>query len=140
MSRFRIARGPNAASPILILIGVAGLLILAACSNGSAADQPVSSDQSQQPGPTGTGTEVVGVVTDESGKPLPEVGIAITKGTSATPEILVLTDENGKYTWKVPAGSYTLMAHLDDYQSESKDVQVSPGAQAKLDFQLKKLP
>lgn len=126
---------------VLLLVALLGSLALAACAAKPNPDQPVSSDDTiQGQGAAGTGTEIIGVVSDENGTPLAEAGVAVTKGTSPVPEMLVLTDQDGKYAWGVPAGTYTLTVHKDGYEDLSKEVQVKQGEQAKLDFQLKKLP
>jgi hypothetical protein len=113
------------------------LLLLAGCTG---SDQPVSSDDALTPAPQGTITQVIGTVTDMDGNPLAEVGIAVTEGTAPTPEILKLSGEDGKYTWPLPAGTFTLTARKDGYKELSQEVVVKEGETARLDFKLEKLP
>jgi iron complex outermembrane receptor protein len=48
------------------------------------------------------------------------------------------SDEQGRYEFRnVPAGSYTVLAHLHDFTDESRQVQIGPGATVTLDFRLR---
>jgi len=113
------------------------LLLLTACAG---SDEPVSNDDVQTPAVQGAITEVVGTITDMDGNPLAEVGIAVTEGTAPTPEILMLSGEDGKYTWTLPAGTFILMARKDGYKELSQEVVVVEGETTQLDFVLEKLP
>jgi hypothetical protein len=113
------------------------LLLLAGCAG---SDEPVSNDDVQTPAAQGAITQVIGTVTDMDGNPLAEVGIAVTEGTVSTPEILMLSGEDGKYTWSLPAGTFTLTARKDGYKELSQEVVVKEGETTRLDFKLEKLP
>ena len=126
--------------PRMALTGLLGAVLLAGCAGAGANDNPVSSDTNQPPPAAGNKPAIAGVVSDESGMPLAEAAVMVEKGTSAVPEIAALTGEDGKYTWHVPAGTYTLKAHKDGYEDLSQEVTVKEGEQALLDFRLKKLP
>jgi len=113
------------------------LLFLAGCAG---SDQSVSNDDVQTPAAQGAITQVIGTVTDMDGNPLAEVGIGVTEGTAPTPEILMLSGEDGKYTWPLPAGTFTLTARKDGYKELSQEVVVKEGETTQLDFKLEKLP
>jgi hypothetical protein len=113
------------------------VLILTACAG---SDQPVSSDDIQTPAVQGKTTQVVGTVTDADGNPLAEVGIAVDKGTAPFPEMLMLSGDDGKYVWSLPAGTFTLTARKDGYKELSQEVVVKEGNTSQLDFKLEKLP
>src|SRR5262245_47901330 len=99
------------------------LLLLVGCGG----DQPVSNHDVQTPDSAGAITQAIGTVTDADGNPLAEVGIAVTEGTVAVPEILKLSGEDGKYTWSLPAGTFTLQASKDGYKPLSGTVVVKKG-------------
>lgn len=124
--------------PLCLAVNLGAMVLLLAGCGGS--DRPVSNDDAQVPTVQGALTQVAGIVTDMDGNPLADVGIAVTKGTAPYPEILVLSEEDGKYTWSLPAGTFTLTARKDGYKELSLEVTVKEGETARLDFKLEKLP
>jgi hypothetical protein len=124
----------------LIGVSMMVLILVAGCSGGSGDDQPVSSDQDSSPPMSGSSAQVVGRVTDQDGNPLAEVGIAVKEGSSAVPEILVLSGEDGKYVWDLPVGTYKMAANKEGFIEQVKEVVVKEDQQAELDFQLEKAP
>ncbi len=133
-------------TPILKTSLTASVLTLVILLSGCAApeDQSVSSDQIT---PTGASTsasaaltQVKGKVTDAAGNPIVAAGVAVTKSSTGVPEILVLSNEKGEYVWELPAGEFTLTAHLDGYADESKDIALKEGQTLELNFQLEKQP
>ena len=123
---------------LYLAVGVGAILLLLTGCAGE--DAPVSNDDVVMPAVQEPVTQVVGTVTDMDGNPVAEVGIAVTKGTAATPEILMLSGEDGKYTWSLPAGTFTLTARNDGYKELSQEVVVKEGETTQLDFKLEKLP
>jgi hypothetical protein len=123
---------------LYLTVGMGTMLLLLAGCAGS--DQPVSNDDVLTPAAQGPITQVIGTVTDMDGNPLAEVGIGVTEGTAPTPEILILSGEDGKYTWSLPAGTFTLTARKDGYKELSQEVVVKIGETTQLDFKLEKLP
>ncbi|GER81039.1 conserved hypothetical protein [Candidatus Denitrolinea symbiosum] len=114
------------------------ILLLAGCSGKDAS---ISDDDVLPPAAVqGTNTQVLGTIADSEGNPLAEVGIAVTEGSTAVSEILVLSGEDGKYTWPLPAGTFTLTARKDGYKESSQEVVVKEGETTRLDFTLEKLP
>ncbi|MEB2334561.1 MAG: carboxypeptidase regulatory-like domain-containing protein [Anaerolineaceae bacterium] len=121
---------------LIVGLGVVYLL-LAGCAG---EDVPVSNDDVVTPATQSERTQVSGIVTDLDGNPLAEAGIAVTKSVVGVPEILVLSGEDGKYTWHLPAGTFTLSAMKEGYKELSLEVVVKEGETTKLDFKLEKLP
>lgn len=114
------------------------LLLSAACS--AQDDRPVSSDQPSASVAPVSRTQVYGIISDANGRPLAEAGIAVIRGTAPFREILMLSGDDGKYTWPLPAGKFTLKATKDGYKPHSRDVEVKDNEAARLDFTLEKLP
>jgi hypothetical protein len=124
------------------ILGLATLVVglLVAISAG-AGDEPVS-DERATPPPVRTFAGVRGVVTDTAGNPLPEVGIAVTAGTSPVPDMLRLTAPDGSYSWPLPPGTYSLTASptLGGYRPRTLDVTVPEAGTAELAFTLEPAP
>lgn len=121
-----------------LLCASAPLLLPAAC--GAQNDQPVSSDKPAATSAPMSDTRVYGTVTDMNGRPLAEVGIAVTSGTAPYREILMLSGEDGNYIWSLPPGKFTLNASKDGYRSQSREVEVKDKEATRLDFKLETLP
>jgi hypothetical protein len=117
----------------LSVLALALALLLAACS-ANVEPNPGSGDESTTPA-------VTGIITDVDGKPLADVGVAVKEGTVATPEKLMLTDADGKYSWDLPVGTYKLAASKDGYAEQVLEVVVkAEGQQVELNFKLDKAP
>jgi hypothetical protein len=117
----------------LSVLALALCLLLAACS-GTEAPNPGPADDA-------SAATVSGIVTDAAGNPLADVGIAVKEGTVATPEKLMLTSADGKYTWNLPVGTFKLAANKDGYAGQVLDVEVTTaGQQVVLNFKLDKAP
>ncbi|MBE7536347.1 MAG: carboxypeptidase regulatory-like domain-containing protein [Anaerolineales bacterium] len=125
-------------SRLSLIVGLGVLyLLLAGCAG---EDVPVSNDDVVTPAAQSERTQVSGIVTDLDGNPLAEAGIAVTKSVVGVPEILILSGEDGRYTWHLPAGTFTLSAMKEGYKELSLEVVVKEGETTKLDFKLEKLP
>ncbi len=72
------------------------------------------------------------VVDEETGESLPLVNVIVRKTTLGA-----ATGEDGKYQMKIPAGDYKVMATMMGYRAVTKEVSVSAGETAVLDFKLK---
>ncbi|MDR2765824.1 MAG: TonB-dependent receptor [Tannerella sp.] len=70
---------------------------------------------------------VTGLVTDESGEPLPGVSIAL-KGTTSG----VITDANGRYTVNVPDGSAVLVFSYVGFETQ----EIAVGSQTRIDVKM----
>lgn len=98
--------------------------------------QPVTNEGVDNVQGEQSGTRVIGVVTDETGRVLQEATIAVTAGTAPVPEMAMVTNEKGEYIWGLPAGTFTLTVHKDGYQPQSKEVNVTEGEATSLNFTL----
>ena len=110
---------------------------------GGDDDRPlVSSDQ----GRSGTGTieeGVVGRVTALDGHPIEGAFIqAISLGDAGPPipDIAILSDSQGRYTWPLMPGSVQLSVTADGYQSATARVTIQTGKVTMLDFRLGQSP
>jgi hypothetical protein len=54
----------------------------------------------------------------------------------AVPELAIITDAGGRYTWPLGPGRYELTVLAEGYERLSKSVFVRPGEVAQLDFVL----
>lgn len=81
-------------------------------------------------------TQIKGRITDPDGSPIVDVSVAVVSGTAPVPEMAVFTDAAGIYVWRVPAGTFTLEAYRDGYQTEEQEVTIEAGETITLDFTL----
>ena len=79
-----------------------------------------------------------GKVSDKQGNPVTEAGVFVSKGTVAIPEKIILTNQNGEYSWHLPAGTFTMKVHKDGFADKEAEVKVEEGKAISLDFQLEK--
>ena len=101
--------------------------IIAACMSAS----PTSVDIS--------GEGVAGRITNDKGNAIEGARVAaasLDPNGPAIPEIAIVSDEDGRYEWALRAGRYKLTVVADGYERASKDVVVSGGKVATLDFVL----
>jgi hypothetical protein len=115
----------------VVLVGV--LVTIAACGT-----EPGSAPPGSAPRPvSGAGTTprpvaetVRGQVHDRAGAPVRGALVVPSPagaGTPAVPEIAVLSDARGGWTWTLPPGSYAVVARLGDRVSEPVDLTVTAG-------------
>ncbi|HVQ95098.1 MAG TPA: carboxypeptidase-like regulatory domain-containing protein [Mycobacteriales bacterium] len=121
---------------------VAGFALVAAAACGPAGAQPRGpapvSGASASTAPPTWGT-VSGLVTDGAGRPASGVLIvpaAADPDTPAVPELAVLTDSAGRYTWRLSPGRYTLAPHQGNRPYTAKAVTVTPRAQLEVNLSL----
>lgn len=118
----------------LLLVALVVLLLLAGC--GRAKDyynnRPISSDDPAAPGrPGDTATVLTGKVVDEQGKPVE--GAIVTpssrdKPPRPIPEIAVMTDAQGSFTWHLPGpGNYDITVIKEGYRQVTLPVMAGPG-------------
>lgn len=122
------------------LILLALLALFAACSGTGlpGPSQPVTSTDPILPAasPNTEPTTIQGLIVDSSNTPLVGARVSVISGSQPVPEIIVLTDQDGKYTWAVPEGTFTLEVHLDGYVPAQGEVTTTAGQVATLNFQL----
>jgi hypothetical protein len=84
---------------------------------------------------TGTGG-IEGIVSDDSGKPIPGYSVSIIKGSTGFPEIAAITGKDGQYSiGSVPPGVFTLGVRGEMGKLLAEDtVSVRGGETSRLDF------
>ena len=143
MTRIRIA----VIAAILCALGMAGVAFAATggfdgdsrhpspagapASPATGKDAPADSSTPA----TGGQRSITGRVTTPDGRPLEGVMIVPRSSDVPVPELLVTTDANGRYTWGLPAGTYTFGATKTGYAPASQSLRVNAATQ-KLDFVL----
>ena len=111
---------------------------LAACgddsgtaSAGNPDEVPVTGSQGDATGPGRTDQgRVEGVVRGADGSTLADVlvvPVPLDEPAPAIPELAVVTDDSGAYTWSLPGGRYELRATKDGTAVGSTRVEVAPG-------------
>jgi hypothetical protein len=105
----------------MVALALAVALSTGCAGQGGTGAQP---QQPQQPhgqvsasppaiGNPASAGNITGVVTDAAGKPLAGVmvqAISLDKPPQPVPDIAVLTDDMGRYTWSLQPGKYELVA------------------------------
>jgi hypothetical protein len=89
-----------------------------------------------------TAEGIVGLVVDSSGKPVVGAGVqaeATGENRPPIPEIAIVTDRNGRYAWKLPAGEYAITVVAEGFETSRKRARVEPGQRVILDFVLSRL-
>ncbi|WP_018353454.1 carboxypeptidase-like regulatory domain-containing protein [Longispora albida] len=110
----------------VLVLGTVILLVLAGCTK----ERPTSSDD---PSPRVSGSPMSGTVTGrvlDSGRPVAEVSVRpepLFTPAPAIPELLVVTDAEGRYVWSLPAGRYRMTARLGERSAQPVDVTVVAG-------------
>ena len=78
---------------------------------------------------------IKGTVTDQAGRPLGGVSVAIVEGTASWPEIAALTNENGQFgLGSLENGTYTVQAMYSDRTERAQAVIRDADASVKLMF------
>ncbi|HWR97774.1 MAG TPA: carboxypeptidase regulatory-like domain-containing protein [Candidatus Methanoperedens sp.] len=130
----------DCARSILGIAVLAAGLLFAACASASDGDRPVSSEGDGWAPARGAFAGIRGIVSDSEGLPLAEAGVAVTAGTAPVPEMLMLTAEDGSYSWPLPAGTFSLTVTLDGYRTQTLEATVPEEETVELDFQLEREP
>lgn len=77
------------------------------------------------------GQTLTGIVTDSTNEPLPGASILV-KGTHRG----VVTDEEGKFSLSIPAGTHTIEVHFLGYYTLQKQIKIAPNETLSLTFPL----
>ena len=115
---------------LVVLVGA--VLALTACGGGdggAGSPQPVSGSASPPAAPAVR--EVEGTVRDAAGRPLPGALVVprpTDPGTPGVPEIAILSDAGGRFSWPLRPGSYELTAQLGERRSTAVAVEVKAGS------------
>lgn len=84
---------------------------------------------------------VTGHVLDSSGRPIAGALVrpkALGKPAPPIPEIAIISDETGRYVWRLAPALYEIAVSADGYRSVTKQARVRPGRQVTLDFALER--
>jgi hypothetical protein len=82
---------------------------------------------------------VVGRIAAEDGRALAGalvVPVPLGSAPPPIPEIAIVSESNGRYTWRLPPGEYEIVVTLEGYQRATRRVAVIAGEVAVLDFTL----
>ncbi|HEY5840792.1 MAG TPA: carboxypeptidase-like regulatory domain-containing protein [Mycobacterium sp.] len=104
-------------------------------------DASVSSDDAVGGSATTQAHGVDGNVSDQEGKPVTGALVTPTSldtPSKAIPEVAVFTNDEGRYSWVLPAGRYRITVTADGYQEASVETLVPEGGTATLDLQLRR--
>lgn len=80
-----------------------------------------------------------GRVTEEGGAPVVGallVPTSLDEPSPAIPELAVLTDHDGRYSWRLPPGRYELRVTADGFVPAARTASVGAGETTELDFTL----
>jgi hypothetical protein len=101
-------------------------------------DAPVSSDDAG--GSVTTPAQGVdGQVSNQDGGPVPGAlvtPVSLDTPSKAIPEVAVFTNDQGRFSWVLPAGRYRITVTADGYQEASAETQVPASGTATLDLRL----
>ena len=119
--------------PRLVVL-VAAALALTACGGGAGADggdpaTPVSGGGSSAAAPVVR--QVDGTVRDDAGRPVRGALVVprpVDADTPGVPEIAIVSDAGGRFSWPLRPGSYELAAQLGDRRSAPVAVTVGTAA------------
>lgn len=133
--RLALAVAAGVAVPLLVAAAATGALLL------GGGDQPVSSRDPAPSAPPGRddplGT-VTGTVTSSTGEPVAGATVqprSLDDPSPPIPELVVQTDPDGRYTWRLPPGEYELSAQLADGTTSSpQPATVTAGATTTVDL------
>ncbi|MFD0200747.1 MULTISPECIES: carboxypeptidase-like regulatory domain-containing protein [Saccharothrix] len=115
---------------LALLIGV---LALAACGG-----ETPSSDADTPP-PTTAQATVTGVVTDSAGLPVSDALVqprSLDTPPHPVPELAVLSDQQGRYTWHLTPGRYEFTATKDNRTGPPVEAAAEAGRTDELDLRL----
>lgn len=117
---------------------ISALFLNVAAFSFFGQDEPVISeekkDREKQPV-----EGVSGRVTAASGHPIAGARVhpqPVGDSSPAVPEMLIVTDEDGRYTWRLHPAEYEITVSAPGYRDSVKRVVVRAGEQAMLDFSL----
>lgn len=94
------------------------------------------------PGPTADGQGVEGRVTDTQGRPIAGALVvpkSLDEPSPPIPEIAVVSDEEGRYAWRLPPGRYQISVSAEGYRGAVKEAVVRAAQVTRLDFALERI-
>lgn len=122
----------------VLLVALMAIVASSACSDEGDPDTPVTRpDVAADTGAIREG--VSGNIVAEDGSPLGGafvVPVALDEEPPPIPEIAILSESNGRYTWPLRPGNYEIVVTLEGYRRATERVTVSAGEVAVLNFTL----
>jgi hypothetical protein len=103
-------------------------------------DSPVISTGGADAG-TGIVEGIAGQITDSRGRPVAGAFIqprALDDPSPPVPEIAIVSDGDGRYTWRLFPGTYEISVSAEGYRGISKQATVKPRQQVTMDFTLER--
>lgn len=122
------------------LLLAAPLLLVLGCLD---PDRSVSSGDGAGTERRGIDEGVEGHVTDSGGKPLADVAVqprSLDQPTTAIPELMVISEQDGRYRWTLQPGEYELTFSVEGYQAATRRVTVRSREVSRLDVTLEPAP
>jgi len=126
------------------LMRTAALLVATALLTGGLAgcqpDDPVSSHDTPISDAPRTQAVITGTVRDAARRPIAGAAVqprSLDQPAHAIPEIAITTDDQGRYSWTLPPGEYSLEVKQDARAAAPRNVSVGAGETATVDFTLR---
>ncbi len=94
------------------------------------------------PAPSAGGQGVEGRITDRHGRPVGGALVtpkSLDEPSPPIPEIAIVSDEEGRYAWRLPPGRYEISVSAEGYRGAAKQAVVRPGEVTRLDFVLERI-
>lgn len=95
----------------------------------------------RSPAPTADGQGVEGRITDREGRPIAGALVvprSLDVPSPPIPEIAIVSDEEGRYAWRLPPGRYEIAVSAAGYRGAVKEAVVRAGQVTRLDFVLER--
>lgn len=92
--------------------------------------------------PSADGQGVEGRITDSRGRPIAGALVvpkSLDEPSPPIPEIAIVSDEEGRYAWRLPPGRYQISVSAEGYRGAAKQAVVRPGEVTRLDFVLEQV-
>ena len=80
--------------------------------------------------------QIRGVITDQTGGPMPGVTVTLRNEATAFSRVVVTSDSGAYVFAQIPAGAYTMSVELQGFTGEVTELTLNVGASLSFDFQL----
>jgi hypothetical protein len=117
---------------VAVAFAAAVLVLAVGCGGSDEAGETAS-------GATAARVTIQGRATDGTGTPVTGalvVPASLDRPSPAIPELAVLTDRDGRYTWRLPPGRYVLTVTAEGFAPASGTASADAGETVELDFTL----
>ena len=123
-----------------VVVSLAAFLFLGSCLSFQGNDDtPVASTTGSAAGSAQIVQGVAGRIADSAGRPVAKASVqpkSLDNPSPAIPEIGVISDETGRYVWRLPTGNYEITVVAEGYRNATKRATVRRNQQTTLDFTL----